>query len=309
MILCVGTTPVLQRNMVFERVALDAVNRAVETVEYASGKTINVARVLHTLGEDVVVTGFLGGDSGKTIQDELTRAGIPHDFVSVEPKTRMCVTVIDRHNGQTTELVEEAKEVPADAWDQLDARIDELLPRAKLVVLSGSLPPRAPQEFYKHIVLRARERGVETIIDASGKPLAHALAAQPFVVKPNRAELERTVESRIDSEAILRQAIAQLLHNGPRWAVVTEGKSGAIVSDGNRFWRVQSPTVKAINAIGSGDAVAAGLAAAIVRGESMPHAVRLGIACGAANAMTDRAGHVRPDDVAELLRRVKIENI
>ena len=89
--------------------------------------------------------------------------------------------------------------------------------------------------------LRARDRSVETIIDASGEPLSHALAAQPLIVKPNRAELERTVESPINSEAILRHTITKLLQTGPRWAVITEGKAGAMVSDGKRFWRVQSP--------------------------------------------------------------------
>jgi hypothetical protein len=38
--------------MVFQRLHVDGVNRAIEVSEHASGKSINVAAVLHTLGED-----------------------------------------------------------------------------------------------------------------------------------------------------------------------------------------------------------------------------------------------------------------
>ena len=133
------------------------------------------------------------------------------------------------------------------------------------------------------------------------------LAARPLVVKPNRSELAKTLDVPIESDSALRDAIKQLIELGPHWAVITEGKAGVIVSDGERFWRIRSPAVKAISAIGSGDALAAGLACAIARGESMPHACRLAVACGAANAMTPIAGLVHQQDVDTLLSNVVIE--
>ena len=51
MILCIGTTPTVQRTMVFDRLTVDEVNRATEVTEYSSGKAINVARVLTQIGE------------------------------------------------------------------------------------------------------------------------------------------------------------------------------------------------------------------------------------------------------------------
>jgi tagatose 6-phosphate kinase len=307
MILCLGTTPVLQRTMVFNRVHLDNVNRAVEVSEHASGKSINVARVLHTLGEEVVASGFLGGDTGKFIRADLTDAGVAQDFVIVNPKTRMCVTVMDRSTDAATELVEEAREVEKPAWAKLRQRVAELMPRARVLVMSGSLPPGAPQDFYAFCVNRATECAVMSIVDASGEPLRKALASKPLVVKPNRSELAKTLDTPIESDAALRDSIKQLIALGPTWAVVTQGRDGAIISDGEQFWRVRSPQVKAINPIGSGDSLAAGLASAISRGQRLPDAAKLGIACGAANALTPVAGMVRPDDVAELLEKVEIE--
>jgi len=307
-ILCLGTTPVMQRTMVFDRLRLDAVNRAAEVYETASGKSLNVARVLHALGDDCIAKGFVGGDSGKFIREDLDRAGVPHDLVTVAAKTRTCVTILDRATGETTELVEESKEVEKPAWGKLRGRVAGLLPRAKVMVLSGSLTPNAPQDFYGFCVNRATECAVNTIVDAAGEPLRRALPARPFVVKPNRAELAKTLDEPIESDAALRDAVKRLVALGPAWCVVTQGKDGAVVSDGQSFWRVRSPKVEAINPIGSGDSLAAGLASALSRGQRLPDAAKLGVACGAANAMTLLPGHVRPDDVAELIDKVKMED-
>src|SRR4051812_45542754 len=161
MILCLGTTPTVQRTMTFERLTIDGVNRAAEAVETASGKSINVARVAHALGEEVVAGGFVGGDSGNFIRQDLESAGIAHDFITVEPKTRTCVTAIDRSAGTATELIQESAEVEQPAWGRLRSRLGQLLGRAKVLVLSGSLTPNAPQDFYASCIRRAAEAGVE----------------------------------------------------------------------------------------------------------------------------------------------------
>src|SRR5688572_3512075 len=109
MILCLGTTPAFARTMIFDEVVADDVNRATSVYEIAAGKSINVAKVARVLGEEVVATGFLGGDTGRFIRAQLDQLGVKHHFVDVRPKTRTCITVIDETNGQTTELIEEAE--------------------------------------------------------------------------------------------------------------------------------------------------------------------------------------------------------
>jgi tagatose 6-phosphate kinase len=255
-----------------------------------------------------MAAGFLGGDTGRLIREQLTASHIAHEFIPVTPKTRMCITLMDRANNTATELVQEASEVEKPAWGKLRQRVAELLPRARVLVLSGSLPPGAPQDFYAYCVNRATDCAVMTIVDAAGEPLRRALASKPLVVKPNRAELAKTLDTPIESEAAFRDAIKQLAALGPSWAVVTEGKAGAVVSDGETFWRLRSPKVVAINPIGSGDALAAGLASAISRGQRLPEACKLAVACGAANALTPVAGVVRPDEVSELIDRVEVES-
>src|SRR3954468_11346171 len=124
MILCVGTTPTVQRTMVFDRVAVDDVNRAAEVHEYASGKAVNVARVLTVLGEAALAAGFSGGRRGEVLLEDLTRAGVPHEFVMTAAQTRLCTTVIDRAAGTATELVEESPRAWDPEWAKLIVMID-----------------------------------------------------------------------------------------------------------------------------------------------------------------------------------------
>jgi tagatose 6-phosphate kinase len=291
----------MQRTMVFARLQLDAVNRAIECVDTASGKSINVARVAHTLGVEVFATGFLGGDTGNFIRADLAACGIANHFIPVTPKTRSCITILDQSTNQTTELVEEATQVEPQAWGQLRDTITNLLPRTKVFVLSGSLPPGAPQNFYAWCIANAPH--ARTILDAAGEPLRQALTKRPFLVKPNRSELAKTLGIPLDSRPALHDAIA---HLNADWTLITQGKHPAILSNGKDFWRVESPSITAINPIGSGDSVAAGIACGLARNQDILDAITLGIAAGAANAMTKTAGVVHLRDVNQLLPQVRV---
>jgi hypothetical protein len=139
MILCVGTTPAVQRVMIFRQVALDGVNRAITTLDGAAGKSVNVAKVLKVLGEQPVATGFLGGDDGAFLRSVLEAKQIELDSIPVPARTRLCVTVVDQSSGKVTELVEESGPVrPAD-FEKLLAVIRRRIDACRAVVMSGEV--------------------------------------------------------------------------------------------------------------------------------------------------------------------------
>jgi tagatose 6-phosphate kinase len=308
MIICLGTTPTVQRTMTFARLNVDGVNRATFVREYASGKSTNVARVLHTLGMPVLATGFLGGDSGKFFRSDLDRAGIAHDFVEVEPATRLCITVVDESAHTATELIEESRPAGSAAYGAQEKKLGGMIdPKqvdpTSLLVLSGTLPPDAPRKFYASCVSLGQPMA-RVVLDAVGEPLLKALECQPFLIKPNQSEVGRTLGVAVDTQDAVRDGMKRLVALGARWVVVTRGREDTLVTNGASFWRVKTPRVEVVSAIGSGDSFAAGLAAGLSRGDDVPQACALGAACGAANAMTADAGHVRLEDVESLYRNL-----
>ncbi|MBI2946075.1 MAG: hexose kinase [Verrucomicrobia bacterium] len=309
MILCLGTTPAVQHVMIFRKLALDAVNRAVRTLDGAAGKSINVAKVLHALGEHPVATGFLGGDRREYLRGFLETRGIESEFVEVGTRTRQCVTLIDESCGTVTELVEESGPVAAADFEKLLEVIDRRIRGCRALVMSGTLAPGGLFDLYFHCTRLATEAGALSVVDAQGTVLIEALKAKPGLVKPNRAELAATVGRKLENEAAVMQTMKELCERGAQRVIVTAGKEPALAFDGRSFWRIPAPRIKPVNPIGSGDAFTAGLVSRLVRGDDLGEACRWASAAGAANALTLLAGEVNREDVERLAREVNVERV
>lgn len=306
MILCVGGTPAMQRTLFFERLEPGEVNRAREVRVTASGKVTNVAKVVTVLGGRALLATFLGGGSGRFVARELDRAGVPHEVVWTkdDAPTRTCSTLIPDH-GPVTELVEEAPPVSENDVAALEAVVTGHLKEARALCLIGSFPPGVPDDFYGRLTAAARGAEVPVLVDAQKAPLRAALAERPFLVKPNLEEAAATLDLPND-ESDARAAVSALTEAGARWALVSMGATGSLLGDGSgNLWRIEPPPAEAVNPIGSGDSMAAGLLLALQRGSTVPNAGVYGTACAAANALTSTSGKVRPADVEDLLPRVE----
>ena len=293
--------------MVFRKLTLDAVNRAVETVEGAAGKSINVAKVLRALGEHPVATGFLGGDRGEQVRAVMREQGVETEFISIAARTRQCTTVFDTATGMHTELVEESQPVPAAEYEKLMEIIQRRVKGSRAVVMSGTITPGGPTDLYLRGTELAHAAGALSVVDAQGTSLELALAAKPGLVKPNRTELAATVGRELTDDAALFAAVRELHERGAQRIVVTAGKDPSVAYDGHRFWRITCPRIEAVNPIGSGDAFTAGLVWRLVRGDDFGEACRWGSAAGTANALNIMAGEVRAVDVERLAKEVQVE--
>jgi tagatose 6-phosphate kinase len=94
---------------------------------------------------------------------------------------------------------------------------------------------------------------------------------------------------------------------GAESVVITAGAGPALAFDGDRFWQVTSPRVRALNPIGSGDAFTAGLVDKLVGGCDLVQACRWAAGAGAANAMTCMAGELDRHEVERLASFVDIQ--
>lgn len=309
MILCIGPTPAAQRVMVFPKLMLDAVNRATQTVEGIAGKSVNAAKVLSQLGEEVVATGFAGGERGARLLALLKSRGIDAGFVSVATPTRQCTTVIDQAGGTITELVEESQLVAAAAYDELKSVIQRRMHGCRAAIMSGTITPGGPWNFYRWCTEIAHQAGALPVVDAQGVALVEALAARPGLVKPNRTELAATVGKQLKDPVAVIAAMRELHDRGAKLIVVTAGKDPALAFDGRNLWRISSPRIAAVNPIGSGDAFTAALVWRLLRGDELGEACRWGAAAGAANVLTLLAGEIDPADVHRLAREVSVERI
>lgn len=302
-ILCIGATPALQRTMEFERVQRGGVNRARKVTLSPAGKAVNVAVVLRALGAQPVLTGFLGGPTGAMMRDLLAARGIGERCVAVPAPTRVCTTMMEDGRTGVTELVEEAATPSDEEWRALFSMCRGLLPGCSYAILAGALPPHSPVDIYAMLARAAREAETPLLIDSQKQPLLAALPHGPLLAKLNVHELALTFGRPLNGKRDILEAAGEIRRRGAQWVLVTNGARTAFLVGAEGAYVYTPPKILAVNAVGSGDATTAGLAAALQAGEAMPQAVTMGFACGAANALT-----LTPADVnAETARGLRAE--
>ncbi|GAA4096121.1 1-phosphofructokinase family hexose kinase [Nonomuraea soli] len=164
-------------------------NRVRRVVRQAGGKGVNVARVLHGLGHEVLATGLAGGTTGDLILADLAGAGIAADFTAIAAESRSTTVVHDLAAQEATLLNEPGPAVTPEECAAFLERFGELVGQASVVVVSGSLPAEAPTTMYADISGLAAKRGVPVIVDADGATLLRSLDGTPTIVKPNASEL------------------------------------------------------------------------------------------------------------------------
>ena len=300
MILVVGLSPAWQRTLLFEKFIPRKVNRAKHVSETASGKGVNVARVANILGADVRLLTVAGGHRGKLLEKSIREKGIGARIVRVEVETRICQTLLASNT--TAELVEEAGALSAAEVKDVMRAFAAEVPRADFVILTGTVPKGCGNDFYARLVDESKRHGTRVLIDAQETQLRNALRRRPFLARVNRDELMAATRAEQGGRTDVLRALDRLMRHGPQWAVISDGAKNVYVGEypGNRVLALRPPRVKAKNAIGSGDAMMAGIAIGLFQDMSMPDAARFGMACGAANAITDEPGFVRVPDVRRL---------
>jgi 1-phosphofructokinase family hexose kinase len=283
-VLCLGLTPALQRTMLFDRLETDEVNRARQVIESAAGKALNTARALATLGTPAQTAGFNGGQTGRAIAAFLKEYGVTSALTPMKAPTRICTTLIDRKACTVTELVEEA---PAPGTAAVARFVRENLKRtreASMLVISGTLPPFAGDEFYVGFVRAAAEAGVHVVIDSHKTALIDVLFERPLLAKLTVRELETTLGEPMNSERRVLRGMRDLLGMGAQNVFVTQGGKAAYLLTPKQTWRITPPEIaRRENPIGSGDCATAGIVHALLKGKSLREAACFGLACGSAN--------------------------
>jgi 1-phosphofructokinase family hexose kinase len=305
----VTLNPAIDKSYRVERLEIDRIHRPLAATSSAGGKGINAARVVSRMGRTVLATGFLGGFNGRFIEQALAQEGIPADFVWVSGESRLAIGISETSRPTDTKLDEWGPEVAAADVEAMVAKVEGLLTDADAMVIAGSAPPGCPPEIYRRLTAAGRARGVRVVLDVYGAPLQEGLRGCPDLIKPNRFELQELCGRTLSyPEETIAAARALCVEYGVPQAVISAAAEGCVAVEGDRAWTVRPPAVPFVSAVGSGDALAAGLAIGLAEGWDLPTAARFGVAAATANVSTLGPGDIHKDDVERLREAVVVES-
>ncbi|WP_136313054.1 1-phosphofructokinase family hexose kinase [Actinomyces procaprae] len=326
MIITLTPNPSLDRTVTLAGLLVrGGVNRLQSVTTEPGGKGLNVARVLAGTGQEVTaVLPAPERDPLVAALDGLTEPGLTAQTVDVVGAVRVN-TAVTEPDGTTTKLNEpgavlssaevgavEAALVAAVTVPAADAPDD--VPHS-WAILSGSLPPGAPTDWYARLVrlLRRHAPGLRIAVDTSDAPLAALAAAlpeaAPDLIKPNGEELGQLAGLPAERATALEQGalagdyapVAQaarvLVDRGVGAVMATLGGAGAVLVTADGAWRATAPEIPVISTVGAGDSSVAGYILADVRGAEAPERLATAMAYGSAAAGLPGTTLPRPADL------------
>lgn len=309
MILTVTMNPSIDVSYPLEELHIDTVNRIEKVSKTAGGKGLNVSRVLSQLNAPLTATGVVGGKFGDYLTEQLDKDGIPHSFSKIDGETRSCIAIL--HEGKQTEILESGPEVTAEEQEAFVAHFEELMADTDFITISGSLPKGINHDFYSLLIDKATEADNKVVLDTSGATLKASIENRhkPFLIKPNETEIADLLGKEIHSDDELVEALEDKKFDGIEWIVVTLGADGAIVKHQKNYYRVDIPTIKVVNPVGSGDSTIAGLAYALSEGKSPEDVIKSGMVTGMLNTLEEKTGFINVDNFETLFKQIKVEKI
>lgn len=286
MVYTVTLNPALDYVMKLNNLRTDDINRTDGEEIYYGGKGINVSVILTQLDIPNTALGFLGGFTGKKLEEMLKSDGISCDFNYLKSgDTRINVKI---KADKEIDLNACGPEITQEDMQSFLKKLDGIRD-GDYLILAGSIPKTLPDDIYEQMLERVSDRKVNCVVDATGDLLKNVLKYKPFLIKPNHHELGDLFSVEIKSDEDIVKYSKKLQEMGAKNVLVSMAKDGAMLTDENgNVHKIGNAKGKLVNSVGCGDSMVAGFTAGYIKTADYSYALRLGSACGNATAFSEK---------------------
>jgi len=309
MITTVSLNPCIDRTVKVKKFAYGGMNRITSARSDAGGKAINVAISAAKLGLEAGCIGLLYKENGRIIENKLMMNRVESDFAWLEGSVRTNIKLLDEATGQVTEINESGMAVTEETLDKMLDLIAKHAETSDFLVLTGSLPPLCPNDFYRRAIESVEGLDCRCVLDAEGEKFSEGIKARPFLIKPNLYELEMAVGHELSSLEQVRDAALRYIDMGVQNVAVSMGANGALLTNGQETLYAPRVEVAVQSTVGAGDAMVAGLTAGFLAEMEMEEVLRMGAAAGTASCMTEGTQLLEKATYKNLLNSIVIQRM
>lgn len=268
------------------------------------GGGINVARALGRLGEKSLAIYFAGGYHGEMLTRLLKKENVPALPITIQENTRENWIIHEETKKKQYRFVMPGPVIQPTEWEQLFNIISNIHDLSFLVI-SGSMPPSVPDNFYEKMKAISLEKNAKLAIDTSGNALKQFLEYGVYMIKPSKNELSSLVKLlNINTDSLMLSAKELVLRGYCEVVIVSLGEEGALLVSNNIMKHLKAPLVNRKSTVGAGDCMVAGILYKLLNKQPMFDAVEYGIACGAAATLNPGTNLFSVEDVEQLYMRM-----
>lgn len=269
---------------------INEINRTTFERILAGGKGINVSTVLKNLEVENIALGFIAGFTGREIKQKIEKLGIKTDFVYIPDKiSRINVKIQSKESGsiiKETAINGEGPKISEEEINELMKKIEKI-EKDDFIVIAGSVSRNMKDNIYEEICGRAKEKGAKIVVDTTGERLLNVLKYKPFLIKPNKKELEEIFGKEISTNDEVISCAKKLQQMGAENVLTSMDREGAIlITKDKKVLYCEAPKGKLVNSVGSGDSMVAGFLTGFITYDDYEKALKMGIAAGSASAFS-----------------------
>lgn len=312
MITTVTLNPALDITIELNQLIPNQYNTTKKVSMTPGGKGINISKAITVFGIDTMALGFLGGHTGHFIAEHLREYGITTNFWHIEEETRTNVVIIEQQEKIHTLLSDPGPKITNRDLDRFKSMFSRVMSQSRIVAISGSLPKGVPDDIYYQLIDQAKQKNVQTILDASGTPFEKGLEAKPFLAKPDlRASDNRVFNKQIDSQESAIKIAHEIIKRGIQVVVISYQDTKDIIATSENIWLAERVNQQVVNIIGTTEAIIAGFAIKFVEdtNQDISEIIKFSMACGLASALTDEEEFTTREDVINCIPCIKIAKL
>ena len=287
MIVTVTMNPCIDKTVILDGFTYGGTNRVLSTRNDMAGKGLNVSMALKAYEIESMAISFEYNGNPGAVRTMLDSAGIPHILPAAAGGLRTNTKVFEQNARVMTELNEQGTPLSQAALADMRETILRAAADADFLVLSGSLPPQTPESFYREIIQKTVRRGLRCVLDSGRAAFCEALAAKPYLIKPNVFELEQLLGRTIETPEACVQAAREALSLGAEICCLSDGEKGAYIVSAKEAYFAEPLAVEVKSAQGAGDSMVAGLLDAMQRGLSLADMLKHGVAGASAKIVRE----------------------
>lgn len=274
------------------------------------GGGINVSRVVTRLGGRSIAVFPAGGPTGQALEQLVNAEGVAIRVVRIAGDTREDFTVFENETGNQFRFVTPGPVIAEEDWRAIIGAFESLLEGNGFAVVSGSLPPGAPDDFFAIAARAAKAKGAKLAVDCSGTGLRAAVHEGLFLIKPNQREFAELMGlAAPDSKTLIAAAREFIAAGNIASVALTLAEEGAVLVTREGALRARAPQVKAVSTVGAGDSFLGALIWSLADGQDWRDALRLGVAAGSAALLSAGTDLAHPQAIRELAAGISVEEL
>lgn len=251
----------------------------------AGGKGVNISRALSSVGCENTAVVVVGDENGAEFRNMLEGDGLSVESIPCKGRIRENITIHENDKPETR-ISFNGFEADASVVEAISEKIGEISEHT-VVTFTGSLPRGIKPSDILRILRDLKGRGAKIVIDSRSLSLKELTEFKPWLIKPNKDEIEEYVGCKVSGAKDALKIAEELYSFGIENVMISLGDGGAVLVNCDGKFYAKAPYVDVRSTIGAGDSAVAGFIYGFKMGYPSSKILALSVAFGTASCAQD----------------------